>query len=233
MKIYNIFLKSSALHFNKTERCNYIICVQYTKFWVEFWNPLIPGQIVNSFGQGKCTFDCQSGNFKNYFSDNHVSTRSCMLRIQKLINFNMTFHTNSLLHGYLFLMHVHKQRQLWTLSKMIWYSLQGQFSANEGTAYSIIIINTILLNCILNDIATCNFYFSVSDYVCTLRFIKKKKKKKKTISCQVCLSYMPTLPDTTTISSCMGQQISQWKFGFWGIFACISSLTKIISPLQS
>ena len=27
---------------------------------------------------------------------------------------------------------------------------------------------TILLNCILNDIATCNFYFSVSDYVCTL-----------------------------------------------------------------
>ena len=43
----------------------YVICVQYTKFWVEFWNPLIPGQIVNSFGQGKCTFDCQSGNLKN------------------------------------------------------------------------------------------------------------------------------------------------------------------------
>ena len=37
---------------------------------------------------------------------------SCMLRIETLINFNMTcmwtFHTNSLLHGYLFLMHVHK-----------------------------------------------------------------------------------------------------------------------------
>ena len=29
------------------------------------WNPLISGQIVNSFGQGKCTFDCQSGNLKN------------------------------------------------------------------------------------------------------------------------------------------------------------------------
>ena len=27
---------------------------------------------------------------------------------------------------------------------------------------------TILLNCIINDIATCNFYFSVSGYVCTL-----------------------------------------------------------------
>ena len=90
----------------------YVICVHYTKFWVEFWNPLIPGQIVNSFGQGKGTFDCQSGNFKNYSSGNHASTRSCMLRIEKLINFNMTcmwpFHTNSLLHGYLFLIHVHK-----------------------------------------------------------------------------------------------------------------------------
>ena len=35
------------------------------ELWVEIWNPLISGQIVNSFGQGKCTFDCQSGNFKN------------------------------------------------------------------------------------------------------------------------------------------------------------------------
>ena len=26
------------------------------------WNPLISGQIVNIFGQRKCTFDCQSGN---------------------------------------------------------------------------------------------------------------------------------------------------------------------------
>ena len=72
----------------------YVICVQYTKFWVEIWNPLIPGQIVNSFGQGKCTFDCQPGNFKKI-----VSTRSCMLRIEKLINFHITcmwtFHTHS------------------------------------------------------------------------------------------------------------------------------------------
>ena len=30
---------------------------------VKVWKPL-SGQIVNSFGQGKCTFDCQSRNFK-------------------------------------------------------------------------------------------------------------------------------------------------------------------------
>ena len=76
------------------------------------WKPQ-SGEIVHSFGQGKCTFDCQSGNFKNYGSGNHVSTSSCILRIEKLITFNMTcmwtFHTNSLLLiGYLFFMHVHK-----------------------------------------------------------------------------------------------------------------------------
>ena len=43
------------------------------------WNTLISAQIVNSFGQGKCTFDWQSGNLKNYASGNHVSTGSCML----------------------------------------------------------------------------------------------------------------------------------------------------------
>ena len=47
---------------------------------------------------------------------------------------------------------------------------KGEFSANERTAYSIISTITILLNCILNDIVTCNFYFSVSYYVCTLLF---------------------------------------------------------------
>ena len=53
---------------------------------------------------GKCTFHChdQSGNSKNYASGNHVSTSSCMLRIEKLITFNMTctwtFH-NSLLRS--------------------------------------------------------------------------------------------------------------------------------------
>ena len=32
------------------------------------WNSLISEQIVNSFGQGKCSFDCQSGNLRNYAS---------------------------------------------------------------------------------------------------------------------------------------------------------------------
>ena len=72
----------------------------------EIWNPLISGQIVNLFGPGKCAFDCQSKNLKNYASGNHVSTSSCMLRIEKLITFNITcmwtFLTNSLLHEYLF-----------------------------------------------------------------------------------------------------------------------------------
>ena len=67
------------------------------------WNPLISGQIVNLFGPGKCAFDCQSKNLKNYASGNHVSTSSCMLRIEKLITFNIscmwTFLTNSLLHA--------------------------------------------------------------------------------------------------------------------------------------
>ena len=76
------------------------------------WKPQ-SGEIVHSFGQGKCTFDCQSENFKNYGPGNRVSTSSCILRIEKLITFNMTciwtFHTNSLLLiGYLFLMHVHE-----------------------------------------------------------------------------------------------------------------------------
>ena len=90
----------SRFSLNKNQRSLlfYAICVQYT------------GQIVNSFGHGKCTFDCHPGNFKNYGSGNHVSTSSCMLRIEKLITYNTTwtFYTISLLHGYLFLMHVHK-----------------------------------------------------------------------------------------------------------------------------
>ena len=78
------------------------------------WNLLISGQIVNSFGPGMCTFDRQSSNLRNYASGDHVSTSSCMLRIEILITFNVTcmwtFHTNSLLHEYLFLMHVHKYK---------------------------------------------------------------------------------------------------------------------------
>ena len=43
--------------------------------------------IWNLFSQGKYTFDCQSGNLKNYASGNHVSTSSCMLRIEILITY--------------------------------------------------------------------------------------------------------------------------------------------------
>ena len=80
----------------------YVICVQYTRFWPEFRSHcLLNCQFIWS---GKCTFDChdQSRNFKNYASGNHVSTSSCMLRIEKLTTFNMTcswtFH-NSLLRS--------------------------------------------------------------------------------------------------------------------------------------
>ena len=156
------------------------------------WNPLISGQIVNSFGQGKCTFDCQSAFQKLFLS------QTCLNKVMHVENWEtdqlqhdlyVDISTNSLLHGYLFLMHVHKYCEHFRINDLVLFTRIIQW---EGTAYSIIIINTILLNCILNDIATCNFYFSVSDYVCTILL--------KTISCQVWLSYMPTLPDTTTIS---------------------------------
>ena len=58
-------------------------------------NPLISAQIVSSFGQGKSTFDCQSGNLKNYASANHVSRRSCML----IKNWN-TDHLCDVLNGF-------------------------------------------------------------------------------------------------------------------------------------
>ena len=84
--------------------------VSSTQVLTGIWNPLISAQIINSFGQRNCTFDCQSGNLKNYASGNHLSTSSCMLRIEILITFNITcmwtFHTNSLFHEYSFLMHV-------------------------------------------------------------------------------------------------------------------------------
>ena len=51
----------------------------------------ISGQIGNSFGQGKYTVIwLLVREFKNHASRNHVSTSSCMLRIEKLVIFNMT-----------------------------------------------------------------------------------------------------------------------------------------------
>ena len=109
-------------------------------------NPLISGQIVTLFGQGKCTFDCQSGTFKNYSSERRavLSYFWCgvavifiskygiaVFRVQavwgkfkfyvavvgeKIVvsrlsaSFSWQEDTKGLppLHGYLFLIHVHK-----------------------------------------------------------------------------------------------------------------------------
>ena len=83
-KNYSLETTPSRFSLNRKQRSLllYVISVQDMKFWVEFWKPLIPGQIVNSFGQGKCTFDCQSGNSKTLPLAAHVSTRSCMLRMR-------------------------------------------------------------------------------------------------------------------------------------------------------
>ena len=61
---------------------------------------------------------------------------------------------------------------------------------------------------------------SVSDYVCTLLL--------KTIRCQVWLSYMPTLPDTTTISSRTGHQISRIKLRY-ELFCALFGIYLILS----
>ena len=72
--------------------------------WVErmavmgVWRPL-SGQIVNLCGQWKCTFDRVWEFLKRMtvatMSDQHHLYMTCM----------WTFHTNSLLHGFMFLMH--------------------------------------------------------------------------------------------------------------------------------
>ena len=103
---------------------------------------------------------------------------------------------------------------------------------------------TILLNCIFNTIATSNFYFSVSDYVCTL------------MSSVIIIHANSPRYDSNLPVSRMGHQISRiktsdelfcaliWsvsqiricfesKVAFWGIFVRISSLTKIFSPFYT
>ena len=54
-----------SLNRKQRSRLVYVICVQYTRFWPGVWK-LLSGQIVNSFGHGRCTFDYQSGKVKNY-----------------------------------------------------------------------------------------------------------------------------------------------------------------------
>ena len=65
---------------------------------------------------------------------------------------------------------------------------------------------------------------SVSDYVCTLLL--------KTIRCQVWLSYMPTLPDTTTISSRTGHQISRIKLRYELFCALIWNLSHFVTKFE-
>ena len=102
-------------------------------------------------------------------------------------------------------------------SRILYLALRRR---NEGTAYSVIIIITILLNCILNGIATCNFYFSVSDFF-ALGLLK-------TISCQMWLSYMPTFLDTTTMSPRTGHQISRIQSSYKLLCALIWNLSHFI-----
>ena len=94
-----------------------------------------------------------------------------MLRIEKLINFNMTctwtFQQIHSCMGICFSCMFTNNCEHFRINDFVLFTRIIQW---EGTAYSIIIINTILLNCILNDIVTGNFYFSVSYYVCTLLF---------------------------------------------------------------
>ena len=94
------------------------------------WNPLISGQIVNSFGQGKCTFDCQSAFQKLFLS------QTCLNKVMHVENWEtdqlqhdlyVDISTNSLLHGYFF-SHACSQITVSTFVLMIWYSLQGSFS---------------------------------------------------------------------------------------------------------
>ena len=68
----------------------YVICVQYTKFWLGFgfiniwtnWQFIWSGKVYSLWLLVR--------EFKNHASRNHVSTSSCMLRIEKLVIFNMT-----------------------------------------------------------------------------------------------------------------------------------------------
>ena len=91
----------------------YLICVQYTKFWLEFG--IINICTNRQFIWSKKVWLSVWEFIKLCLSQPCLSTRLCMLRTEILITFNITcmwtFHTNSLLHEtfeYLFLMHVRK-----------------------------------------------------------------------------------------------------------------------------
>ena len=86
--------QTSRFSLNRKQRSLllYVICVQCTKLWVELGtiNIWTNCQFIWS---GK-VYIWLSGTFKNYSSDNHVSTSSCMLRTEKLTNFNMNLYVD-------------------------------------------------------------------------------------------------------------------------------------------
>ena len=86
--------QTSRFSLNRKQRSLllYVICVQCTKFWAELGtiNIWTNCQFIWS---GK-VYIWLSGTFKNYSSDNHVSTSSCMLRTEKLTNFNMNLYVD-------------------------------------------------------------------------------------------------------------------------------------------
>ena len=55
--------KQSFLNRKQRSLLFYIMCPVH-EVLTGIWKPLICGQIFFFFGQGKCTFDCQSGNLK-------------------------------------------------------------------------------------------------------------------------------------------------------------------------
>ena len=122
------------------------------------WNPLISAQIVNSFGQGKCTFDFQSGNLKTmplatmsqqahaFWELKHWSPSTLLvcghfIQIQSCMSISFSFmYTNNYKH-------FHK----WF---GIFYSDDSVLARVPHIQWSWVMTTFIvLLNCILNDIA--------------------------------------------------------------------------------
>ena len=82
--------------------------------------------------------------------------------VEKLINFNMTclltFHTNSLLHRYLFLVQYTNNSEQKKMGTFYMDSLLYDECPHIQWSWVMITL-IILMNCILNDIATCSFLF--------------------------------------------------------------------------
>ena len=76
-----------------------------------------------------------------------------------------TFHTNSLLHEYFLSLNTCISAKKFVLFTWIQCLIMKARIFNNHKSWSLLII---LMNCILNDIATCNLIFYLNDYVFTL-----------------------------------------------------------------